>query len=89
MQTKIEKLESKLKEVQSRISKEAFIQWSASATTKALLLRLQIDSEDLKDCWAARHFEDDGEETRAQGQVAYIDELPLVIKELGAFANED
>ena len=88
MQTKIEQLRSKLKEAQSRISKDAFSQWTSSATTKALLIRLEIDLEDLKECWADGLF-DDKKLVAAQGQAAYLSDLPYIIKALGAFEDED
>ncbi len=87
MQTKIEQLRSKLKEAQSRISRDAYTQWKSSATTKAMMLKFQIDLEDLKECWADGLF-DDKKLVAAQGQAAYLGDIPYIISQLGDFEDE-
>ncbi len=87
MQTKIEQLESKLAEIRSRISRDAFTQWKSSASTKALLLQFEIDREELKEHWEDGHY-NDKELVEALGQAKYIKRLPYVIRALGDFEDE-
>jgi len=82
MQNKLDSLESQLQETRSKISRDAFGQWLRSKSTKALLLQLAIDSEDLKDNWSRGSFSED-ESIKAQGQTQYIDGLQELIHEIG------
>ena len=84
----LEKKESKLKELQARISKSAFQQWLSSNSTKALLMQIEIDREELTEHWAAGRY-NDVENQRAIGQSDYMLGLPFVIKELGGSFGED
>ena len=80
--SKLEILEAQLEELRASISPDVWIQWRSSGPTKALMLQLDIDLEDLKDNWAKGRF-NDREGVEAQGQAAYIDGLDAVFYNLG------
>lgn len=82
MQTKLETKETALEELRSSISPDSWAQWLNCGPTKALLMQLDIDSEDLKDNWAKGRFSE-VEQVKAQAQAEYIDGLPHVVRALG------
>jgi hypothetical protein len=82
MQDKIENLENQLAELRSKITRDTFDQWLRSKSTKALILQLAIDAQDLKDNWSNGSYDED-EQLRAQGQTQYIGGLIELIREIG------
>ncbi len=88
MQDRIELLELSLAQAKSRISPEAYIQWKASSSTKALLLQVELDLERLKASWVAGAFSDREEEIAAQASAQFLSDLPNVVREIGD-KNED
>ena len=88
MLKKIERLESQLAEVQAKISKTAFEHWLHSASTKALMLQMEIDSENILDNWKNSRYIGE-EEPKARGQADYIDGLIAIFPDLRGNDNDD
>ena len=82
MQIKIDNLEHQLQEIRSKITIDTFEQWLRSKATKALILQLMVDEEDLKENWSHGTFNEE-ESLRAQGQSQYIIGLINIIPDLG------
>ena len=81
MQDKLNKLESNQQEQLSRVTPDDFSNWLGASATKALLLQLEIDLEDLKENWVYSKYNKD-EEKQARGQANYIVGLMNTIKTL-------
>ena len=82
MQVKIENLENQLQEIRSKITIDTFEQWLRSKATKALILQLMVDKEELQGDWSAGSYNEE-ESLRAQGQAQYIEGLISLLPEIG------
>ena len=68
---RMEKIESKIQEKVTGQTHESFQQWLSHPFTKALLLQLELDGEELRNSWSLGQFSAE-EQVRAQGQAFYI-----------------
>ena len=88
MEERMKKLEKQLAEILERVNKAEFIQWLASPCTKAILIQLQLDSEQLMYGWANGRFgKRDG--LKSEGQAAYALGLAEEIKSLKDVEADD
>lgn len=71
----IEILTSRLDEILDTISGEDYISWRANPLTKALELKLKVDSEAVKDNWANGDYHENDKQLKAQGKAEYIEGL--------------
>lgn len=74
MSKKLNKLESQQSEILGKVSKEDYIAWKSSAFTKALILQLQIDAQEVKDNWMSGRYGPEQVEL-ARGAGIYADTL--------------
>lgn len=82
------KLESKIKEHLEKVNKDTYIQWLVHPCTKALLLQLELDQEEIKENWAHNRYTENDNEAQAKGQVAYILGLDVTIRSMKEDENE-
>lgn len=81
---RMEQLASNQATLMEQASPDDFTNWKAHPLTKALLLKLEADSEEVRDLWSRGHFPDDTQ-LKAQGQAMYIMNL---IEDIKAFNVE-
>jgi hypothetical protein len=85
MQEKIEKLESRQREILEQIPREDFILWKSSPVTKFLLLQLEIDLEQIKDNWINDYYAHSNTlEASERGKANYNLAVTDVIAALGS-----
>jgi len=63
-------------------------QWLTHPLTKAVLTRLELDSEELRDQWVLGNFSNE-EQHKAQGQAMYIIGLASDIRTIAQAKEED
>lgn len=88
MQDRMRRLESKIAELLEKVNKDTYIQWLSHPCTKAVLIQLELDQEEIKDNWANNRYTEGDNEAQAKGQVAYILGLDVTIRSMKEDENE-
>lgn len=70
-------------------TRDDFIQWLVHPLTKAVLIRLELDEEIIKDEWALGNYESPLDAAKAQGKAKYTKALAADIRTIKPMEEEN
>ncbi len=77
---RLQKLESLQAEELSRVPADEVQQWISMPMTKALLLQIEIDREQLKELWEQGNYPDERTDAHCRGQSEYASNIKEYIQ---------